>query len=175
MENPMTARFYLFTDELLLDDNMIPTLAAVAMKKGNSDPVSLTKRPLVLDKKDNSLTVPIDEFLVLVGTTAELKDFRRRLNAANVDAIGFKQSRRSSGSPLVTWCTRANVKHPEKKIEPGGTDVTVLLICRDDLLTGSPFPQDPWHPFDHSLSGLLELDDDFDRKLDAARKLAKAN
>jgi hypothetical protein len=153
---------------------MVPTLAAAAMK-ADSDPDSL-KKLLVFDKKDNSLTLPADQFLVLVGTTAELKQFRAGLNAAGVDAIGFKQ-RRSSGSPLVTWCARANVKHPDsgKKLEPGGTDVTVLLIFRESLISGSPLPKVPWHPIDHGLSGLLLLDNGFDKKLEGARKLAKAN
>jgi hypothetical protein len=177
MENPMTARFWLFTDEGLLNAKMIPTLAAAAMTTGSSDPASL-KRQLVFDKKDKCLTLSEDQFLVLAGTTAELKQFRARINAADVDAIGLKQ-RRYSGDPLVTWCARAKVKHPDsqKKLEPGGTVVTVLVIGRESLFlqVGSRFPKNPWNAFPHGLLGQLLLDDDFDNELEDARKLAKAN
>jgi hypothetical protein len=59
--------------------------------------------------KQKFLKMSDHKFLVPVGATSELKEFRAGLNADKVDAIGRDQA---GGDLLVTWCTRVDVKHP---------------------------------------------------------------
>ena len=165
----MTARFYFTNEMYLIKPDYIPTLAATAFKAGKSAPAILKKH---VDKQ-GTLVLPNDQFLVLAGTTGELKQFRAGLNAAGVDAIGCAR-RRDSGDPLVTWCARVDVKHPDKKQLHDAT-VTLVVICRESLWVGSRFAKPPWEAFPHGLAGVLHLDNDFDAALDVAQKHPKAN
>ena len=127
-----------------------------------------------------TLSYDTDKLLVLAGTTAELKEFRARLNADKVDAIGLEDTKED---PLVTWCTRVDVNHPEKPAE-GNTTVTLVLIGLKDFFTKNkvdPAPKAPWKPFPHArdnltpTGGFVHLDMGFDKALDYAQKHPKAN
>jgi hypothetical protein len=167
----MTARFY-FTDEMyLLDPKYVPTLAATAFKAGKSDPAILGKRV----GNRGAVILPDDQFLVLAGTTGELKRLRAELNTAGINAIGCGQRRDTdTGSPLVTWAARVDVAHPDKKQLHDAT-VTLVVIFREKLWSGSRHPKAPWRAFPHGMRGLLNLDDDFDEALNDAQQQAKAN
>ena len=167
----MSARFYFAEDFFLLSKpEYIPTLAAAAFKGGSFALASLKKH---VDKK-GTLVLPDDQFMVLVGTTGELKQFRAGLNGAGVDAIGSgRRVSISSISPLVAWCARVDTKHPDKKQLHDAT-VTLLVICETSLWAGSPLAKPPWHDFP-SQFGALSLDNSFDAAVDFAKKHPKAN
>lgn len=165
----MAARYYL-ADEVTpyIQKKDITGLAQNSFDVGKKIVKGL-KGELQANKK--YLTMPADKFLLLAGTTAELKDFRKELNKDNVEAIGLDAAK---GDPLVTWCTRVNVSHPEKPLERK-TTVTLVLVGLQDLFTKikvDPAPKDPWRPFPHAkhnvtgTGGFLPLDNFFDRCLD---------
>ena len=170
----MAARYYL-TDEVgtYLQKKNIPGLAQNAFDAGKKIVKGLNGE-LKANKK--YLTMSADQFLVLAGTTAELKDFRKELNKDKIEAIGLDAAK-GDPDPLVTWCARVDVKHPEKPLEKK-TTVTLVLIGLQDLFTKinvDPAPKDPWKPFAHfkhnvtGTGGFLYFDNFFDNCLDAVK------
>jgi hypothetical protein len=171
----MTVRFYLTDDDMFLDTRYISALAQTAIDKGEELVTTLVSR---LPLKDKLLTLSDKQFLVLAGTTTELKEFRTALKSAKVEAIGIKQGR----DPLVTWCTRVDVNHPDKTFEKN-TTVTLVLIGLESLFLAagvSKVPIAPWKAFPHNVGpsregGFLHLDRSFEAALDVAQKHRKAN
>jgi hypothetical protein len=172
----MPVRFYFTDDAMGLEKKYIPTLATTVFKSGEELVTSLLA---VLPVKKKILTLSDKKFLVLAGTTAELKEFRAGLKSEKVDAIGLEQA---VGDPLVTWCTRVDVKHPDKKLE-SKTTVTLVLIGLQTVFTRmgvSWVPKPPWQVFPHAKGvggdgGFLHLDKSFENELDVAQKHPKAN
>lgn len=164
----MSARFYFTNDVMLLKPDYIPTLAAAAFK-GAFDVAALQGH---VDKQ-GTLVLPNDQFLVLVGTTDELKKFRAELNEAGVKAIGCGQYRLSGVSPLVAWCARVDTSHPDK-MQLHDATVTLVVLCRENLWVGSNLAKPPWYDFPN-LFGAVSLDDIFDSALDLAKNHPKAN
>jgi hypothetical protein len=175
----MAARYYL-ADEAAqyLQKKNITGLAQNSFDVGKKIVKGL-KGELKPNKK--YLTMSDDKFLLLAGTTAELKDFRAELNTDKVEAIGLDAAK-GDPDPLVTWCTRVDVNHPEKPLE-SKTTVTLVLVGRPGLFTKikvDPAPKDPWKPFPHTkdnvtgTGGFLHLDTSFNAALDVAKKYPKA-
>ena len=111
--------------------------------------------------------LPEDQFLVLAGTTTALQEFRKRFNKLGFDAIGSKTARRS-GDPLWAWSTRAVVTHPDKVVDPGGTDITLIVIGWQHLFPAAPVL--PWRRFPLGAIVQLLFDDTLDDNLEKVRK-----
>jgi hypothetical protein len=171
----MPVRFYFTDDKMGLETEYIPTLAATVFKVGEELVTTLLSR---LPVKRKVLTLSDKKLLVLAGTTGELKEFRVELKSDKVDAIGLEQA---VGDPLVTWCARVDVNHPDKELE-SNTTVTLVLIGLQKVFTRigvSWVPVAPWKKFPHAVGpggdgGFLHLDRSFEAALDVAKKYPKA-
>jgi hypothetical protein len=126
----MAARYYL-TDEVgkYLQKKNISGLAQNAFDAGKKIVKGLNGE-LKANKK--YLTMSADQFLVLAGTTAELKDFRKELNKDKIEAIGLDAAK-GDPDPLVTWCARVDVKHPEKPLEKTRLSHWSSSACKTSL------------------------------------------
>ena len=131
----MTARFYFTDDAMFLDPEYIPTLAQSAVETGEKlMPTLLSRLPV----KNKVLTSSKKHLVVLAGTTGELHDFCTELSAENVVAIGIGQGH----DPLVTWCARAVVDHPGKKLERT-TTITLVLIGVEGFFVAAGAARNP--------------------------------
>jgi hypothetical protein len=170
MEYPMAKRTYarVGTDNNMRDLNKqrIPTLVQALLNANikNKDAPAFLKKFV----QNNSLIVPDNEFLVLVGTTSELQQLVKDLKNAGIDEIRCKP-----GNELVTWCVRVDANHPDHVL--GKSTLTVLVIGKASVF-GKRDPDTTWQWFGITKKGVLtSLDKDFDDALEKAKKFTPVN
>jgi hypothetical protein len=184
MENPMArrtyARFGLTGSTNDLQAKRIPTLvkgllAAGPKQSSPNGPTLLKNRKLV---EGESLMVPGDEFLALVGTSAELRQLVDELKTA-----GIKEIKCKSPNELVTWCTRVDANHPDHIASTSTLTLLVIGRAGKGSLFDTKEPDSyndashwPWRWFGVTRKGVsMKLDDDFDKAFEeAAQGIKKA-
>lgn len=146
-----------------LRKNNIPGTARGLLAAGTSAPgvpALLTQNGWV---QGNSLVVPDNEYLELIGTTKELGQL--------VDTLtndGIQQIKCNAGNELGSWCVRVEADHPDHAMS--SSTLTLLVIGPATALGGTKDPRAPWHWFGVVRKGVsIKLDGDFDDALETAK------
>jgi hypothetical protein len=166
-ENPMARRTYarFGSDNSMqnLKKKNIPATARGLLKAGTSAPDVpdlLTQNGYV---QGNSLIVPNNEYLELIGTTGELQQLANRLTKAGIHEIKCKPN-----NQLAAWCVRVDADHPDHVMS--SSTLTLLVIGAATAFGGTIDPAPPWNWFGVVRKGVLMKLDDFDAALEDAKE-----